>query len=402
MKLFYFGSVCSSEIFDETVAKSKVKPSASAQNFETALIKGFSENEGIEVEVASAESIAMFPSGNRLFLEKRRDVLAEKCFANVIPAINLPFLKQVGHANGAARLLKKWLKENENEQEKCVLVYGLYPSVVQKLLHVCRAHGCKIFALITDVPSTMFTYTKSKNLLKRFFSGAYRELAISLQDQFDGYVYLTEAMKDEVAPGKPYVVIETIADTKIFDSVGLVERSNPPALMYAGALYKKYGVDLIVDAFECTKSECELWLFGSGDYEHEIIERTGRIPRIRFFGRVSREEVLRREKEASLLLNIRNADDIYTKFSFPSKMVEYMLSGTPLLTTRLDGIPEEYYSYCHTVSERDAGKIAEKIDKILSKQNESTIGEEAQRFVREQKNAQNQAGKILEFLNRII
>ena len=402
MKLFYFGSVCSNEVFNETVAQSRVKPSASAQNFETALIKGFSEHEGTEVTIASAESIAMFPGGNRLFLKKRKDVLTERCFANIIPAINLPLLKQVGHANGAAKLLKKWLRDNESEQEKCVLLYGIYPAVAQKLLQVCRAHNCKIFALITDVPSTMFTYTKSKNLLKRMFSGTYRDLAVSLQDQFDGYIYLTRAMSDEVAPGKPYVVIETIADTKIFDHVGVVERTSPPALMYAGALYKKYGVDLIVDAFERTKSGCELWLFGSGDYESEIMDRAKRNPGIRFFGRVSREEVLKREKEASLLLNIRNADDRYTRFSFPSKMVEYMLSGTPLLTTKLEGIPEEYYSCCHTVSERDADKIAEKIDLILAEYNENDIGEKAQRFVMEQKNARTQAGKLLEFLKHTI
>ena len=71
MKIFYCGSVCGGDVFNKTVAESKVKPSASAQNFETALIKGFSACDGVEVTVASAESIAAFPNGNRLFLKKR-------------------------------------------------------------------------------------------------------------------------------------------------------------------------------------------------------------------------------------------------------------------------------------------------------------------------------------------
>lgn len=400
MKLFYFGSVCSEAKFNETVEKSRVKPSASAQNFETALIRGFSAHEGVELTVAAAESIAMFPGGNRIFLKKRRDVLTETCASNIIPAINLPLLKQIGHANGAGKLLKKWLRENRDESDKCVLVYGLYPAVVKKLLQICRKQNCKIFALITDVPSTMFTYTKSKNLLKRLFSGSYRELAVSLQDQFDGYIYLTEAMKDEVAPGKPYTVVETIADVGIFDAVTEVEKAEPPALMYAGALYKKYGVDLIVDAFEQAKSDCELWLFGSGDYEQEIKQRAERNPKIRFFGRVSREEVLKREKEASLLLNIRNAEDDYTRFSFPSKMIEYMLSATPLLTTRLEGIPEEYYSYCYATSDRDSGKIAQMIDRILADKQPGDLGARAETFVRGEKNAPKQAKKILDFIDQ--
>jgi len=398
MKLFYFGSVCSDKIFNETVEKSRVKPSASAQNFELALIRGFSAHEGVELTVAAAESVAMFPGGNRLFLEKRKDILTPRCAANIIPAVNLPLIKQWNHANGACKLLKKWLRENRDERDKCVLVYGIYPAVVKKLLSVCKKHNCKIFALITDVPSTMFTYTKSKNLLKRLFSGSYRKLAMSVQDRFDGYVYLTRAMENEVAPGKPYIVVETIVDTRIFDGVAAVGKAEPPALMYAGALYKKYGVDLIVDAFEQTKSNCELWLFGSGDYEQEIKQRMAKNPNIRFFGRVPREEVLKREKEASLLLNIRNTEDDYTRFSFPSKMVEYMLSGTPLLTTRLEGIPEEYYSYCHCVSTREPEEIARTIERILG--TEDGLGEQAQQFVREEKSAPKQAGKILAFLNQ--
>ena len=399
MKLFYFGSVCSELKFNETVEKSRVKPSASAQNFESALIRGVSTHEDVELTVAAAESIAAFPGGNRLFLNRRKDVLTQTCTANIIPAINLPLLKQWGHACGAGRLLKKWLKENRNQADKCVLVYGLYPAVAKKLLRLCRNHNCGIVALITDVPSTMFTYTKNKNLLKRLFSGTYRKSAVSLQDKFDGYIYLTEAMKDEVAPGKPYIVIETIADTGIFDHVPQVKKAEPPALMYAGALYKKYGVDLIVDAFEEVKNDCELWLFGSGDYEQEIKQRAEQNPKIRFFGRVSREEVLEREKAATLLLNIRNAEDEYTRFSFPSKTVEYMLSATPLLTTRLRGIPEEYYDYCYSMSSREIHEIAGMIDRILAEETGEDLGKRAERFVREEKNSSKQAGKILDFLN---
>ena len=269
MKLFYFGSVCADEVFNATVKNSKVKPSASAQNFENALIKGFMGNK-VELTVVSAESIATYPKGNRLILKERKDILNAGCASDILPAINLPLFKQNGHAKGAKKHLIKWLKTNKDQSEKCVLVYGIYPSVVKGLQKICTRYNCKIFAVITDVPSTMFTYSKNKGVLKRIFSGSYRKSAIDLQNKFDGYIYLTEAMSEEVAPGKPYTVVETIADKSIFDTVRTPEKSEPPAVMYAGALYKKYGVDLIVDAFEKVKSDCELWLLGSGDYEEEI------------------------------------------------------------------------------------------------------------------------------------
>ena len=401
MKVFYFGSVCADEVFNETVRKSRVKPSASAQNFESALLKGLSANQDAEVTAVSAESIATFPHGNRLFLKKRQDVIADNCSTAILPAINLPGLKQIGHANGAARMFRTWVKENAG-QDKCVLVYGLYPQVVKRLQKACRKYGCKIFAMITDVPSTMFTYTKSRNLLKRLFSGKYRKTAVSLQDKFDGYVYLTEEMKDEVAPGKPYTVVETIVDTAVFDGIAGGEKADPPALMYAGALYQKYGVDAIVEAFEQVKTNCQLWLFGAGDYEEKIRECAEKNPKIRFFGRVSREEVLRKEQEAALLLNIRNAEDVYTKYSFPSKMIEYMLSGTPVFTTKLSGIPAEYNPYCYLTTDRNAQKIAEQIDEILAggQGQLNEFGACAKKFVVEQKNCFVQANKVLLFLRQ--
>lgn len=401
MKLFYFGSVCADEVFNATVENSKVKPSASAQNFENALIKGFLENK-VELTVVSAESIATYPKGNRLFLKKRTDILNAGCASDILPAINLPLFKQNGHAKGAEKHLIKWLKTNAGESEKCVLVYGIYPAVVKSLQKICARYHCKIFAVITDVPSTMFTYTQNKSILKRIFSGSYRKTAIELQDKFDGYIYLTEAMSEEVAPGKPYTVVETIADTSVFDAVGTPEKSEPPAIMYAGALYKKYGVDLILDSFERVEADCELWLFGSGDYEEEIKKRAQRNTRIRFFGRVSRQEVLRYEKEASLLLNIRNDEDVYTKYSFPSKMVEYLLSGTPLLTTKLSGIPDEYYDYCYVTTTRDTQKIAEQMDEILHEANLAALGDKAKRYVEEHKNSSAQATRITHFLKEHI
>ena len=401
MKLFYFGSVCADEVFNATVKNSKVKPSASAQNFENALIKGFLGNQ-VELTVVSAESIATYPKGNRLILKGRKDILNGGCASDILPAINLPLFKQNGHAQGAKKRLVKWLKSNEGDSEKCVLVYGIYPAVVKSLQKICARYHCKIFAVITDVPSTMFTYTQNKSILKRLFSGSYRKTAIELQDKFDGYIYLTKAMSEEVAPGKPYTVVETIADTSIFDTVGTPAKSEPPAIMYAGALYKKYGVDLIVDSFEKVKSDCELWLFGSGDYEEEIKKRAQSNKRIKFFGRVSRQEVLRYEKEASLLLNIRNDEDIYTKYSFPSKMVEYLLSGTPLLTTKLSGIPDEYYDYCYVTTTRDTQKIAEQMDEILHDANLAALGDKAKQYVEEHKNSSAQVTHITHFLKEHI
>ena len=77
---------------------------------------------------------------------------------------------------------------------------------------------------------------------------------------------------------------------------------------------------------------------------------------------------------ADLLVNLRDSRIEYTKLSFPSKMFDYMASGTPVLTTKLDGIPIEYYDYVFSIDSYSSSSIADKIREIL-KMDEKNINE---------------------------
>lgn len=110
---------------------------------------------------------------------------------------------------------------------------------------------------------------------------------------------------------------------------------------------------------------------------------------------------MEKEQDASLLLNIRNPEDDYTKYSFPSKMIEYMISGTPMLTTKLPGIPDEYYDYVYTV-DYDFDRMAQMIDDILnnSPEKRQELGKKAQNFVIKNKNCECQIKKMVDFLRK--
>jgi glycosyltransferase involved in cell wall biosynthesis len=46
-------------------------------------------------------------------------------------------------------------------------------------------------------------------------------------------------------------------------------------------------------------------------------------------------------------------------------MIEYLLSGTPVLTTRFAAMPEEYLNFVHLISQQTARGIAEAIDNVF-------------------------------------
>lgn len=395
MKILYIGSICNESEFEATNSRSKIKVSSAPQHFEAAILKGLSSVQDVELTCVSAECIATYPNGSKFYLSERTDDLENGLTTRIASAINLPFIKPKMHANAIGRMVEKWLRENQSEKEKCVFLYGFYTAVAEKTFEVCKKYGCKCFTMITDMPSVALTEHKG---LKGYFKAKTREHAVKVQGQADGYVYITKQMADVVAPGKPYHVMEVLVDTSIVNNAECGNKHK--ALMYAGTLYRKYGIDTLIDVYEQLDTDYELWIMGAGDYEEEIRKKAESNPRIKFFGVVSREEVMRREQEASLLLNIRNPKDEYTKYSFPSKMIEYMLSGTPVFTTKLPGFPADYDEHLYYNDEYTKEGLIRDLKKVFSLPTEELIekGRRASEFVRNNKSCEIQMSKMVDFI----
>ena len=110
--------------------------------------------------------------------------------------------------------------------------------------------------------------------------------------------------------------------------------------------------------------------------------------------------VVQLQKEVTLLVNPRPTGAEYTKYSFPSKNMEYMVSGTPVLTTNLPGMPIEYKKYVYLIDDESVEGLSEMLRTVLSKPREELLkkGVEAREFVLNNKNNIMQAQKVLEIL----
>ena len=134
----------------------------------------------------------------------------------------------------------------------------------------------------------------------------------------------------------------------------------------------------------------------------ELLQIAAEDDRIFYGGMLLNTEIVDKEQEATLLVNPRPTEEEYVKYSFPSKTMEYMASGTPVLTTVLPGMPKEYHPYVFLLEEETADGIAKMLKEVLSQSDEALFqkGRDARRFVLEQKNNVIQAGQILEMLRK--
>jgi glycosyltransferase involved in cell wall biosynthesis len=267
-----------------------------------------------------------------------------------------------------------------------------------------KAAGVPAVAVVTDIPDILHDYIGgASSPLGRAVVRAYRGLSTFLMRRYDAYVLLTEAMDPLVNPrGKPHLVMEGMVDPGMEQVPNTLDGKFPErVILYAGALYTKYGVGALLDAFlRVPLGDVRLWLYGSGELEAKLPDYAARDPRIKHWGVQPNREVVAAEVRATLLVNPRPSREAFTRFSFPSKNMEYMASGTPVLATPLPGMPPEYLDHVYTFQDESVAGMAEALTRLLNRPREELHhrGQAAKTFVLERKSNVTQAGRIHAFL----
>lgn len=101
-------------------------------------------------------------------------------------------------------------------------------------------------------------------------------------------------------------------------------------------------------------------------------------------------------------MNPRKGDEEFTKYSFPSKIMEYMMSGRPVLCFKLPGMPEEYDAYLNYFKGTSPEQMAEEILRLCTAGEDylNQQGEKARAFVLNHKNSRVQTQKMIRMITK--
>lgn len=218
--------------------------------------------------------------------------------------------------------------------------------------------------------------------------------------RINSMVFLTEQMSDYLQWGsRPHVVMEGIADDP---GICAVSKRSQPTIVYTGTTHRQFGLPVLVEAMQYIQDpEVHLVVCGRGDYDKELQRIARENSRVEFLGVVSYEEAVALQQSAAVLVNPRQNIGEYTKYSFPSKTMEYLVTGVPVISYRLDGIPPEYFDYLATPADNTPQALAAAIEDILSKDEaeRQDMGQRGRDFVLEHKNPERQVQKIVDLIN---
>ena len=313
----------------------------------------------------------------------------------------------VSRCLNARRVLNKLVKESD--ESVYIVVYGINFAINKAAIDIKKRYPgkVKLCDIIPDLPQDVNTHGSFVSRILSSLRGLYFKTAEDYFPEFDSYVLLTDYMKEVVkcSPDK-YIVSEGIYEEQVAKRIPHQENPNYFILFYGGMLYEKFGIMNLVNAFHSIpNSNMRLQLCGYGDCVERVIGLSKVDNRIQYLGVVDRDQVLDLQSRASLLINPRIPDgNPFTKYSFPSKTLEYFASGTPTLMYRLDGIPQEYYEFCYSLGPEhtSSAELARKIIEIseVDVNERLIIAQAARAFVLEKKNPQVAARMVYELLSR--
>lgn len=380
-------------------AKDDAFPQVAAYKLEGRFLQAI-RSTGMTVSTVASMAVSTYPRNKRWFFPKERFVQAD-CEGIVTPIINLPLFKMVSRLLGSFfNLLKK-----SNSGIDIVCVYAAHTPNLLAAYLLYKLKGVPYLVYVADLPSYMDMGVERSfvvRILKRIDANIIDRLITASA----GVFLISEHMAIDSAAwsAKKYLVIEGISDA----SVEPLEDSHFSSLdknivLYAGGLNKAYGVIELVEGFIKAKVDAELWICGRGELESYLVETASKHSSVKYLGFMSASEVERLQLSASCLILTRDPQQKYTRYSFPSKLLEYLASGVPVLTTRLDGIPMDYYKYINAIEDCSSDGISDAIKQFFSADQRLLLTKAAlgKHWVLESKSSQAVGYKIAEFMEKI-
>lgn len=399
IKLMFIGSVLPDKPKFRTPAFSRAG-SMSQEN----LLLGLKHSGLSPSAIISYLQIQSFPGGKKLLIGSDNASLAENMPVVLLPFLNLTPFKQVMLGFFSLIKILQWGWEHRYDGRKVIYLFNITVPPGIFILVGARLIGAKAVVFLNDinipgqtVPDTFY------NKIDFFF----HHLIIPM---FDGHISVSDRIMDDFGPGKPYERVEggvtdvmfeqTVKNDRIFSTDASVF-----SIVSVGKLSEENGIRLLLGAFSKLKGDdYRLHVAGSGPLVSEVLMAAQQDKRIIFYGFLSFEEVLSLYKKANVLVNLRLTKTIKTDYFFPSKMMEYLASGTPVISTCTGHIEREFKDIVFLLKDETSQGLFVLINqlKTLDKTVMAEKGKKARAYMIKYKTWDAQALRVVNYIDTVV
>lgn len=400
INLLFVGFLVDDKTFNTTSCGERF-PQHAAHAYQKKLLDVFEKCCLNSVDILGSPPISSFPKNPKLILKAR--AWSYKGIKAYMPfLLNLPFLKEVSRFLGTLKHLLKWLMAHKKykNSSNVVFLYALHTPHLIPIFILKKLFGFKLVIFIPDIPIFMRAGSYSPFYI-HWLKTLDNHLLIWLANSADGGVLITKKMHTFFNFNN-YIVVDSIALEKIEITAPNVKLPKGKNFIYTGGLSEEYGVEKLVNFFssdDFKSQEVNLVLCGGGVLAEWCEKVAFQRSNIYYLGVVSNDEVLSIQKKAFALINMRHTESDYTKYSFPSKIAEYLQAGVPVITTKLDGIPSDLLGHLTIVDENNLNAVV--MDLIINYESALKKAKESTSYYMSTRSVKQQSKKLSELIKKL-
>jgi len=238
-------------------------------------------------------------------------------------------------------------------------------------------------------------------------SGIISKLSKIMLKISDGTISYVEASSKDYTK-KPYVtILYSLKKEKIQLSeeyINTKKENDKFTICYTGTLSKVNGIDKLMTLIKKTKGKYRWIICGTGEYKEDFQNLSeDKLLDMKYMGIMDNKEVIKLQNNSDLLILFRSVETniykYYSKYAASGKLVEYLLSGTPIITNNVESISKEIKPYLNFVDYQNINAVIERIENIKNeyKRFEDTA-DKGREYVKIYANTKYQNKKIIDFL----
>lgn len=367
--------------------------SEAANNFQRNLLEALIRC-GID-QVVALSLLPMARSTRRpVFVGGHRSCLDEYLTLWRAPFVNLGWCKPLtAFFSFVGATLAMWL--GQKWRPDAILIYDPILRYTLPGLLAARLWGVPGVLIVADLNPVI-----PWKLDRSFMRQVRTRLRARVLHHFDGLIVLSGHVAGDYGAGKPTLKMEGGITGELAEIPPQLPGDDHWTLMYSGSLNESSGARLALAAFTFLDDpRYRLWFTGRGPLEGQIRTAARADPRIRCYGFVDRAAYLALAAQATVLLNPRLGWP-ENRYNFPSKLLEYLASGRPVITTSTSDLEAEYGDKVFVLREQTPQALAALIEDVcgMVRSDLDAVGARARAYMLAHKTWAAQGQRVYEFI----
>lgn len=367
------------------------------------ILKGIEKVVGETFDSIGAVVMHGWPIDRCLFIPRKVYEKENKKKDILVGYLNIIYLNKVMTNIQLKREVKRWVQMHSATDEIDVFIYEIRSACILAALYIKKRFPfVRLHLIVPDLPLFMDLHM---NIFKRILKSFDWYQTKRCLKQIDDYFLYTSTMAQYLGlQNGQWMLMEGSFDNRNVFDLPIIENSKKNIIMYSGSINTRFGILNLIDAMKLLPDKFELWITGFGSDITQVKKAIQGRTNIKYYGYIEEQErVLQLQLQATALINMRDPREEASKYCFPSKLFEYMITGKPVLSCRLEGIPEEYFKYLLEMDSLMPEDIATAILRLdtFDKEYLYERGIAGRNFILNEKNNIIQASKMMKWLGII-